>query len=113
MSNAALWMTSASLADEPRNSSATSANSGLSFRKCRRQPVHRLGFGRHVALGIDEAMELAPRRDAVEELDAADLDQPVAALRIEAGGFGVEHDLAHADRTSANSGRRIKPSGAA
>ena len=45
-----------------------------------RQPVHRLGLGRHVALRIDEAMELAPRGDAIDELDAADLDQPVAAL---------------------------------
>ena len=41
-------------------------------------------------------MEGAPGRDVVQELDAADLDQPVAVQAIEAGRFGVEDDLAHA-----------------
>jgi hypothetical protein len=34
-------------------------------------------------------------------LDGADLDQPVAALRLRAGGLGVEDDLAqHGSRGS-------------
>jgi len=40
--------------------------------------VHGVGFRRHVALGIDVPMEDLPRRHAIEYLDAADLDQPVA-----------------------------------
>jgi hypothetical protein len=35
-----------------------------------------------------------PRRHAVEDLDAADFDESVAAERIEAGRFGVEDDFA-------------------
>jgi len=31
----------------------------------------------------------------VEQFDAADLDQPIAAEGIKAGGFGVDNDLAH------------------
>ena len=57
--------------------------------------VHGEGFRRHVALGIDVPMKGLPRRHAVENLDAADLDQPVAAQRIEARGFGIENDFAH------------------
>ena len=56
----------------------------------------------HVALGIDVAVKLAARGDAVHELDAADLDQAVAALGVKAGGFGVEDDLAHACPRLAN-----------
>src|SRR5690348_6135943 len=40
-------------------------------------------------------MEGLAGRNAVEELDAADLHQPIATQRIEAGRLGVEHDLAH------------------
>ena len=54
-----------------------------------------LGLSRNVALRIDEAMEFAARRNAIEDLDATDFDQPVALLRIEARRFGVENDLAH------------------
>jgi hypothetical protein len=34
-------------------------------------------------------------RNAVEQLDAADLDHPMTLERIEAGGLGVEDDFAH------------------
>ena len=59
------------------------------------QAVHGKRFRRHVALGIDVAVKRLPRRHAVVDFDAADLDQPVAAQRIEAGGFGIENDFAH------------------
>src|SRR6201999_3751054 len=36
-----------------------------------------------------------PGRHAVVDLDAADLDQPIAAQGIEAGGFSIENDFAH------------------
>ena len=54
-----------------------------------------LGLSRNVALRIDKAMKFAARRNAVEDLDATDFDQPVALLRIEARRFRVENDLAH------------------
>ena len=57
--------------------------------------MHVKCFRRHVAFGIDVAVEGLSRRHAVEDLDAADLDQPVAAQRIEARGFGIENDFAH------------------
>jgi hypothetical protein len=36
-----------------------------------------------------------PRRHAIENLDTADFNQPVAPQRVEAGGFGIENDFAH------------------
>jgi hypothetical protein len=35
-----------------------------------------------------------PRRHAIEHLDTADFNQPVAPQRVEAGGFGIENDFA-------------------
>jgi hypothetical protein len=43
------------------------------------QTVHGEGFGRHVALGIDMAVKGLAGRHAVENLDAADFDQPIPA----------------------------------
>ena len=45
------------------------------------QAVHRHGVAVDVALGIEIAMELAAGRDAVDDLDAAELDQPIARWR--------------------------------
>ena len=53
------------------------------------------------ALRVAVAVEGPARRDVVEELHRADLDQPVAPLRLGAGGLGVEDDLAqHGSRGS-------------
>ncbi len=70
--------------------------------------MHREGFGRHVALGIDVPVKGLAGRHAVENLDTADFDQPVAAQRVEAGGFGIENDFAHGmtDREKTNQDRR-------
>ena len=59
------------------------------------QAMHGKRFGRHVALGIDVAVKGVSRRHAVVDLDAADLDQPVAAQRVKASGFSIENDFAH------------------
>ena len=59
------------------------------------QAVHRLGLARHRPAGIEIGVEGAPGLDPVDQLDAADLDHPVAVLRAEAGGLGVEDDFAH------------------
>jgi hypothetical protein len=57
--------------------------------------VHGLRFGRHVALGIDEDVILAPGGVAIDQLDAADFDQAISAARVQAGRFGIEDDFAH------------------
>jgi hypothetical protein len=40
-------------------------------------------------------VEVIPRQHAVDDFDAADFDDAVASSWIEAGGFGIEDDLAH------------------
>ena len=57
--------------------------------------MHRKCFGRHVALGIDIDVVALAGRHPVENFDAADLDQPIAAQRVKAGGFGIKNDFAH------------------
>jgi hypothetical protein len=54
-------------------------------------------FGRtavHFALRIEVTMEDPTAGSALDQFDAADFDDAMAA-RVEAGGFGVEQDLAH------------------
>jgi hypothetical protein len=46
------------------------------------------------ALRVDVEMHRAAGREAIDQLDAAELDDAVLA-GVEAGGFGVEDDLAH------------------
>ncbi len=74
-----------------------------------RDAMHPESLFRNVALGVDVMMEDLASGDAVEQLDAADLDQPVPLIRVKAGRFGIEHDLAHTVRLSlvspANGGR--------
>ena len=74
------------------------------------EPVHLEGGLRHVAFRIEIAMERLAGWKAVDQLDTADLDHPIALQRIEAGGFGVEHDLAH---WNLQDGRRIISAGTA
>ena len=49
----------------------------------------------HLALRVDVGVEGAAGRHVVDELDRAELDDAVAAVRVEPGGLGVEHDLTH------------------
>ena len=72
------------------------AEARLVRQEDRRQPVDRFGLARHLAIGIEISVEVAAGLDAVEDLDAADLDHAVAAGRIETGGFGIEYDFPHA-----------------
>ncbi len=57
--------------------------------------MHGKRFSRHVALGIEIPMKGLAGRHPVENLDAADFNQPVAAQRVEARGSGIENDFAH------------------
>ena len=95
-SKLALCATSGESSMKSSSSSTFSEKRGLSERKRLREPVHCLGLEGHVALGIEISMEVAAGLDAVEDLDAADLDHAVAAQRVEARGFRIEDDFPHA-----------------
>src|SRR5947209_728649 len=59
--------------------------------------MHRFCLERHLPLGIEIAVKLPPRFDAIVDFDATDLDHPVAADRVQPGGLGVEDDLPHVE----------------
>ena len=50
---------------------------------------------RHVALGIDVALEDFSAGHMIDQFDAADLDDAIAAQRVKAGGFGIQNDFPH------------------
>src|SRR4051812_38029848 len=60
-----------------------------------RQAMDFLRLKRHVALGIEVRVEMTSGLNAIENLDAADLDHAIAAGGVQPGGFSVEDDLAH------------------
>ena len=62
------------------------------------QAVNGERFRRHAALRIEIGVECLSGRYAIDQLDAADLHQTVAVQRIETGGLGIEHNLAHEQR---------------
>jgi len=67
----------------------------LVFQKVGGETVNLERRRRHLALGIDVTMEALAGGNLVVELDAADLDQPVALIGIESRRLGVQHDFPH------------------
>ena len=67
----------------------------LVLEELARQAVDGGGLGGHVALGIEIAMKALPARNAIDELDAADLHQSVPLEGIKPRRLGIEHDFAH------------------
>ena len=57
--------------------------------------VHGERTGVDLALGVDVLVELLAGEPAVQQFDAADFDETVTAVRIEAGRFGIENDFTH------------------
>ena len=57
--------------------------------------VHGLGAFIDIAIGVQEAMEVATGQAAVDELEAADFDDAMAVPRGQARCFGVEDYLSH------------------
>ena len=75
------------------------------------EAVHRLGLERHVAIGIEIGVEMPAGFDAIEYLNAADLDHAVAAGGIEPCRFGIEDDFPHrGDYSRAASPRQARMS---
>ena len=62
-------------------------------KELERQAVDLGGALVYLALRIEVTVELPVGDVAAEELDAADLDHPVAHPRVQAGGFRIEDDL--------------------
>jgi len=56
--------------------------------------MHLEGLIGHLALRVHVAMPHAARRNAIDQLDAADLDHTVAVERVEPRRLGIEYDLA-------------------
>ena len=63
------------------------------FRGVNAVNLHRLR--RHVAFGIDIFVEGDAGRDAVDHLDATDLDDAMPLGGVQPRGLGIDHDLAH------------------
>ena len=59
-----------------------------------RDAMHLEGAFRHVAVGIEVGVPLAARGKPVDQLQATDLDDPVASLGIKPRRFRVQYDLA-------------------
>src|SRR5581483_5596331 len=90
-------------ADEGKEHVGNFGEARLIAQKFRRQAVHRKGLRRYVALRIDVSVEGGAGRNAIEELDAAELHDAVALRRIKAGGFRIDDDLAHAEMATSDS----------
>src|SRR5262249_26407730 len=67
----------------------------LVLEKISREAMDCDYLGRHVALRINVAMKALPGRDAIDELDAADLHDPMPLERVESRRLRIEHDFAH------------------
>jgi hypothetical protein len=48
-----------------------------------------------LTIRLEVVMEVVSGQSTVDKLYTADLDDPMTILRVETGGLGVEHDLAH------------------
>jgi hypothetical protein len=70
------------------------AEQRLAGEEFRGEPVDLDGTGVDRPLGVAVQMEIVARQAAVDQLQAADLDDAVALLHFQPGGFGVEDDLA-------------------
>ena len=67
----------------------------LSPEELGREPVHLQRAGIDVAIGAQVTMEHPSRPPAPHHFDAADFDDAMPEFGLEAGGLGIEDDLAH------------------
>ena len=59
--------------------------------------MNRFGGLRHVTLGIVIGVERLSGWNAIDHLNAADLDHPVARFGVKTGGFSIKNDFPHSD----------------
>ena len=88
--------------DELQEAARRSRRSAACSASCsQRHAVHRGRAGIDLALGVQVLVEVPAGGAAVDHLDAADLDDAMAQVRFEAGGFGIQYDLSQAMLLSA------------
>ncbi len=66
---------------------------GLVGEKGRGQAMNALRLLGHIALGIEVALKDGARRQVMLQLHRRQLDDAVAAMRVQARGLGIENDL--------------------
>lgn len=67
----------------------------LVCKKCARKAMHSLCACGHIPFRIVIGVIGFSGGDEIEQLHAADFHHPIARLRVESGGFGVENDFTH------------------
>src|SRR5258708_11093649 len=90
-----------SAADEIEEIGRQVAELGLVLEKIVADSVHRHRTRLALALRIEVVVPGAFGDAPIEDLDAADFDDPVAEPDVEARGFGIEHYAAHRSLTAA------------
>src|SRR5262245_45213499 len=93
----------ARIANEREEVAGDGGKQWLAFQELGRQAMDGLGVGRHLPLGIDIGMKGPAARNMVDELDRAEFDDAVTLGMVDAGGLGVENDLAHYDESPRDS----------
>ena len=68
---------------------------GLVAQELAREPMDFERTRLALALGIEIAVEVVAGETSIDELDAANLDDPVAQLSLEARRLGVQDYLSH------------------
>ena len=58
--------------------------------------MHGFSLKGHVAIWIEVGVEMTAGLDSIVDLDAPDLDHPVAASRVETSRFRIEDNFPHA-----------------
>ena len=82
------------VADEGEELVGDVLEQGFVLEELAGQAVHVDRIAVDVALRVEVAVELAAGGDAVDDLDAAELDQPVAGVGVEPRRLRVDDDLA-------------------
>ena len=96
MSNGALWMMSSAPSQVGQQFVGNLRELGFVAQELVADAVHLERVFVAVALRVDVVVQVVAGELAVEQLHATDLDDAVAVVGRQAGGFGVEdNDLAH------------------
>ena len=90
-------------ADELEKFLGNLAELRLSLQELGGQAVHLQRARVDLAIGAQVAMKEPPGTPPVDQFDAADLDDPMTQFGLEAGGLGIEDDLAHQALTASTS----------
>ena len=67
----------------------------LIFQKFCREPMHALGFFRHIPFRIEIDMIGLAGGNGIEQLDAANFHNAVALRRVKPGGFRIQYNFTH------------------